>query len=184
MRNSSASTEISEPYAEALMSAAQSQNLVEQIGADANAILTTLADSPELLQVLSSPVVESAKKKAILQQVFHNQIHPYTFNILLLLVDRRRISFITTVFEQYQALLRKLNQTVLAEVISAVALSDEQQQAVREKVKALSGAQEVELKIVIDRDLIGGVIINVGSQTVDASLKGQLRRIGLRLSAS
>jgi F-type H+-transporting ATPase subunit delta len=77
-----------------------------------------------------------------------------------------------------------LKQTVLAEVTSAVELSESQQQSVREKVTAMTGAQQVELDTKIDPELIGGVIITVGSQVIDASLRGQLRRIGLRLSSS
>jgi F-type H+-transporting ATPase subunit delta len=69
-------------------------------------------------------------------------------------------------------------------VASAVELTDEQKQSVREKVIAMTSANQVELNTKIDPDLIGGVIIKVGSQVVDASLRGQLRRIGLRLSSA
>jgi F-type H+-transporting ATPase subunit delta len=48
----------------------------------------------------------------------------------------------------------------------------------------MTNAHQVELDTKIDPDLIGGVIIKVGSQVVDASLRGQLRRIGLRLSSA
>ncbi|HBE47932.1 MAG TPA: ATP synthase F1 subunit delta, partial [Cyanobacteria bacterium UBA11369] len=92
------------------------------------------------------------------------------------------ILFLEGIAKQYLALLRKLNQAVLAEVTSAVALSEEQQNAVREKVIAMTGARSVDLDLKTDPDLIGGVIIKVGSQIVDASLRGQLRRISLRLS--
>src|SRR3712207_9493803 len=105
-------------------------------------------------------------------------------NFLMLLVDRRRILFLDGILKQFQARLRQLKQAVLADVTSAVELTDEQRQAVSEKVKAMTNAQEVELNAKIDPDLIGGVIIKVGSQVVDASLRGQLRRIGLSLSRS
>jgi len=52
---------------------------------------------------------------------------------------------------------------------------------VTEKVKQISGAQSVELKTSIDPDILGGIIIKVGSQVVDASISGQLRRIGFSL---
>jgi F-type H+-transporting ATPase subunit delta len=81
------------------------------------------------------------------------------------------------------ARLRELNQTVLAEVTSAVPLSDAQQQTVREKVQDLTSASQVEIETKIDADLIGGVIIKVGSQVIDASLRGQLRRLGIRLNS-
>jgi len=60
--------------------------------------------------------------------------------------------------QQYLAILRELNQTVLAEVISAVELTEEQQQAVRDKVIAMTNAARVELDSKLDPDLIGGVI--------------------------
>jgi F-type H+-transporting ATPase subunit delta len=102
---------------------------------------------------------------------------------LMLLVDKKRISVLAAICKQYLAILRQLNQTVLAEVISAVPLNETQEQAVKEKVIAMTNAQEVELEKKVDTELIGGVIIKVGSQVIDASLRGQLRRLSLRLSS-
>jgi|SRR6478672_2198542 F-type H+-transporting ATPase subunit delta len=184
MRGSMVSAEVLEPYAEALMSLAQSQDLTDRIGEDMRSLLTLLESSEELQQFLASPIVAAANKKAVLQQIAGDQLHPYTLNILMLLVDRRRILFLEGICKQYQVLLRKLKQTVLAEVSSAVELTEAQQQTVSEKVKAMTKAQQVELNIKIDPELIGGVIIKVGSQVIDASLRGQLRRIGLRLSSA
>jgi F-type H+-transporting ATPase subunit delta len=103
---------------------------------------------------------------------------------LKLLVDRRRILFLAGICQQYLAMLRKLNQTVLAEVTSAVELNEDQQQAVKDRVKAMTNANQVELEVKLDNQLIGGVIIKVGSQVIDASLRGQLRRIGMSLSST
>ncbi|MBD2182310.1 ATP synthase F1 subunit delta [Aerosakkonema funiforme] len=183
MKGSLISAEVLEPYAEALMSVAQSHNQVDKIGEDVSGLLSLLQSSPELGDFLSNPIIEAEAKKAVLQQLVGEQVHPYTMNILKLLVDRRRIMFLQGICEHFQDLLRQIKQTALAEVTSAVELSEAQRQAIVERVKALSGAQQVELKTEIDRDLIGGVIIKVGSQVLDASLRGQLRRIGMRLSA-
>lgn len=182
--SSSLSAKIFGPYAEALMSVAQANNLLDRIGEDVASLLNLLKESPELQQFLSSPVVKAEDKKAVLGRIAGEQLHPYTRNFLNLLVDRRRILFLEGIFQQFQALLRKLNQTVLAEVTSAVELNEGQQQAVREKVMAMTSAHQVELDARVDPDLIGGVIIKVGSQLVDASLRGQLRRIGLRLTSA
>jgi F-type H+-transporting ATPase subunit delta len=80
--------------------------------------------------------------------------------------------------------LRKLNQVVLAEVSATVELNDDQKNTIREKVIAMTGARQVDIAARIDPELIGGVIIKVGSQVIDASLKGQLRRIALRLTGA
>ncbi len=82
----------------------------------------------------------------------------------MLLVDKRRIFFLEAILEQYLALLRQLNQTVLAEVTSAVPLTEAQQQAVIDKVLTITNARQVELATKIDRELIGGLIIKVGNR--------------------
>ncbi len=177
MSRNTISSEIVEPYAEALMSLAQSQDLTDQIGQDVDSLLSFLRESEELRQFLASPLVKAELKKAVLRQVTGEQLHPYVLNFLMLLVDRRRIFFLEGICQHYQALLRKLNHTVLAEVISTVDLTEEQQQTITQKVQQMTGAERVELATSIDPDLIGGVIIKVGSQVLDASIRGQLRRI-------
>lgn len=183
MKGGVVSAEVIEPYAEALMSVAQSQNQVDKIGEDVSNLLSLLESSPDLKLFLGNPLVAAEAKKGVLQQLVGEAVHPYTMNILKLLVDRRRIGVLEGICEHFQTLMRELKQTALAEVTSAVELTEAQQESIKEKVKAISGAREVELKTKIDPDLLGGVIIKVGSQLLDASLRGQLRRIGVSLSA-
>jgi F-type H+-transporting ATPase subunit delta len=177
-------SEIVEPYAEALMSIAKDNNITEQIGEDVTGILQILSESADFRALLENPVIKAEDKKSILQRVLGDRVHPYTLKILMLLVDRRRIIFIEQLCLQYRALLRAMNQTVLAEVTSAIPLTDAQKQSVQDKVKSMTQAREVELETKINPDIIGGVIIKVGSQVLDASLRGQLRRLGLRLNSA
>ncbi|MBD2089633.1 F0F1 ATP synthase subunit delta [Microcoleus sp. FACHB-1515] len=184
MKDNLAQSEIFEPYAQALMSIAQSNNQVDRIGDDVNYLLGLLNESEDFKTLLSSPLVKPDAKKGVLRQIANDQVHPYTLNFLLVLVDRGRILFLEGILKQFQALLRELRQTVLAEVTSAVELNDGQKEAVKDRVRRLVDAQQVDLETRIDPDLMGGVVIKVGSQVIDASLRGQLRRIGLRLTSS
>jgi F-type H+-transporting ATPase subunit delta len=180
---STVSTEVLQPYASALMSLAKSNNLSEKFGEDIRSLLSLLKESEELRLFLSSPLVKPGDKKAVIDRIAGDEMHPMMRNFLRLLVDKGRILFVEGIGQRYLTELRELNQTVLAEVTSAVPLSEAQQQTVREKVKAMTNAREVEIETKIDSDLIGGVIIKVGSRVIDASLRGQLRRLGIRLSA-
>jgi F-type H+-transporting ATPase subunit delta len=181
MKGSAALVQVIEPYAEALMSLAQSQNLTEQLGNDAIAVQESLEGSPELIAFLASPTYDVDQKKAVLRQLFDGKIHGHLLNFLMLLVDKKRVELAAQICDRYRGLLRDLQQAVLADVTSTVELNDGQRQAIVDQVKAMTGAQSVELKTSIDGELIGGVIIKVGSQVVDASLRGQLRRIGISL---
>ncbi|MBR8835558.1 MAG: F0F1 ATP synthase subunit delta [Stigonema ocellatum SAG 48.90 = DSM 106950] len=184
MKSKIATDEIAQPYAQALISVAQSKNQTEQFGEDVRSLLSLLSGSTQLQSFLGNPFIEPEKKKAVINQILGEGANTYLRNFLLLLVDRRRISLLESIGRQYLAFLRQLNQTVLAEVISAIPLTDAQQQAVTSKVIAMTSARSVELDTKIDREIIGGVIIKVGSQVIDSSLRGQLRRLSLRLSST
>ncbi|MGD2181034.1 ATP synthase F1 subunit delta [Lusitaniella coriacea] len=184
MKGSLLTEGIAEPYAQALMSIAQSNNSAEQLGEEIKALNALLENSPELRGFLKNPTLDDQKKKAVLLQIIGEDASPYFINFLKLLVDKRRIFVLEEITEAYLALLRDMNQTVLAEVTSAAELSDAQKEAVENRVKEMTDAAQVELKTSVDPALIGGVIVKVGSQVLDASLKGQLRRIGLQLSSA
>lgn len=184
MNDTTLSSEIAGPYAKALMSVADDNNAADQVGGEVANLLEVLASSDELIGFLSNPLMAPDSKKEVLRQIAEGNVSGFVLNFLMLLVDRGRIAFLQPVLQQYQALLRERNQTVLADVTSAVELSDDQQNAIRDRVKAMTGANSVELSIQNDPSLIGGLVIKVGSQVIDASLRGQLRRIGMQLAAT
>jgi len=183
MKSSAATAEVAQPYAQALLSVAKANNLTEEFGADARALISSISGSGEVQKFLDNPFIQPKKKKNLLRQLLGENANPCLKNFILLLVDKKRISFLEPILRQYVSLLRELNQTVLAEVTSAVPLTDEQLQTVREKVISITKAREVEIETKVDADLIGGVVIKVGSQVIDASLRGQLRRLSLRLTS-
>ena len=174
--------EIAEPYATALMSLAQSKSLTDEIGDNVRSLLGVLKESEDLQQFIANPVIKATDKKAVMTRIVGDEINPYLRNFLMLLIDRSRIVFLNQIGEEYLAQLRKLNKTVLAEVISVVELSEDQKENLVQRVKALTNAQGVEIQTQIDPSLMGGIIIKMGSQVIDASIRGQLRRIGVSLS--
>ncbi|MGB3613258.1 MAG: ATP synthase F1 subunit delta [Elainellaceae cyanobacterium] len=175
-------SEIASPYAAALLSIAESQSKLIPITEDVRGLRELLGNSEDLRALLANPLLKSDVKKGVLGRI-GEELEPYTRNFLMLLVDKGRISLLDDICVEYQSLVRERSGTVLAEVTSAVPLSGEQEQAIRQKVLSFAEANQVELDVKTDPDLIGGVIIKVGSQVIDASLRGQLRRIGLKLSS-
>lgn len=178
---STATSEVAAPYAQALLSIAKSKDSVDAISQVASDLLDLLQESAGLSDFLTNPIANAEAKKGVINQVLGDSANEQMRNFLLLLVDKDRIYLIEPILKQFQAQVRELKQTVLAEVTSAVELSDEQKETVRQKVQGITQAKAVDLKTNVDPDLIGGVIIQIGSQVLDASLRGQLRRISLQL---
>ena len=178
---STMTSEIAAPYAAALLSVAEAQNKLDPITENVRDLRALLQDSEDLRAFLGNPLLKADVKKGVLGRISED-FDPYTRNFLMLLVDKGRTLMLGEICDPFRALVRERNGTVLAEVTSAVELSDEQKEAIRQKVLSFADAQQVELETSTDPELIGGVIIKVGSQVIDASLRGQLRRIGLKLS--
>lgn len=175
---------VAEPYAQALMSIAQDSNSVDQIANDVEFILSAMKDSDELQALIANPLIKGEVKKAVLQQVTDGRVQGVFYNFLMLLVDRRRIFVLEGICQKFQAMVRDLRNTVLAEVTSTIELNEAQQESVKQKVQAMTNASSVELEMKTDPDLLGGVVIKIGSKVLDASIRGQLRRINASLMSA
>ncbi|OIP77314.1 MAG: F0F1 ATP synthase subunit delta [Oscillatoriales cyanobacterium CG2_30_44_21] len=183
MKSNSVSQAVVSPYAEALMSLAQEQDSLNAIAKDIRLIGDTLAESVDLNQLFASPLIGTDVKKGVIESVFGSQINAITKSFLLLLVDRKRIAFLSAIIDEFKSLLRVIDQVSLAEITAAQKLSRAQEDSLRDSVKTMTKSKSVELAVTINPDLIGGVIIKVGSQVVDASIRGQLRRLKSSLTA-
>ena len=181
MSASAVTSEVAEPYARALLSLTQDKGATDEVNGVAGEVLELLEQSQELVDFLTNPLTAADTKKGVIRQILGDSANPYFLNFLQLLVDRGRAALLVPVLGQFQALVREVNQTVLAEVTSAVELSDAQKDSICQRVISMTDAKAVELSTHLDTSLLGGVIIKVGSQVVDASLRGQLRRIGIQL---
>jgi F-type H+-transporting ATPase subunit delta len=173
---------ITSPYAEAFLQVAESRKEVDQVVDQAKAVLGLWQGSPELRAAMASPVLEVEAKKAALEKLFSDQLTPSFLNLLKLLADRQRIGILDAVLERTLELHREQRNIALATVTSATALTEEQQAELSKKVQAVAGTDKLEINLKVDSDLIGGFVVKVGSKVIDASLAGQVRRLGLALA--
>jgi F-type H+-transporting ATPase subunit delta len=173
---------ITSPYAEAFLQVAESRKEVDQVVDQAKAVLGLWQGSPELRAAMASPVLEVEAKKAALEKLFSDQLTPSFLNLLKLLADRQRIGILDAVLERTLELHRVQRNIALATVTSATALTAEQQAELSKKVQAVAGTDKLEINLKVDADLIGGFVVKVGSKVIDASLAGQVRRLGLALA--
>ena len=115
-------------------------------------------------------------------QLFSEKINSSLLNLLKLLADRQRIGIVIPILERYLEIYRENSNIALATVTSAVELSDEQKDSIKQKISAIAGTERLELVTKTDKTLIGGFIASVGSKVIDASLSSQIRKLGLALS--
>ena len=173
---------ITTPYAEAFLQVSDANGDTEAVVEQARSLLSLWKDSAELREAMASPVLEVEAKKAAITRLFSDQVSPSFLNLLKLLADRQRIGYLDAVLERFLDLYRDQNQIALASVTSAEALSDEQLGRITEQLKSVAGTDKLEINTSVDPALIGGFVLKVGSKVIDASLAGQVRRLGLTLA--
>ncbi len=173
---------ITTPYAEAFLQVAESRNEVDDIVSQSKSILDIWDKSSDFRDSMSSPILEIETKKSIIEKIFANEVTPSFLNLLKLLADRQRIGILNSVLERFLELYREQRKIALATVTSATALNEDQQAEIMKTVQSVAGTDNLELNLKVDPELIGGFVINVGSKVIDASLSGQVRRLGLALA--
>lgn len=182
MQDSKLGNRVAQRYAEALLALAKEASLVDRFGTDLDLVFAVLSKEKSFADLLGSPVIKADAKKAILNQAFGADLHPYTLNFLSLLVDRRRSMFIKEVCQTFRKLLLRLKKTSQVEVISAIALTSEQEAQLKTRLIALTQSTDIQFQVALDPELLGGMIVKFGDQVIDVSLRGQLRRLALQLS--
>lgn len=184
MSSQSFEEKVAIPYAEALVANAKSLDSLAQYKEELSSILSILLQSEDLQLFLLNPLISNITKKKVLKQLFEKQVQNFIMNFLLVLVDRRRISFLKTIIEKYLEIAYSLESITIVEVTSAIDLNDEQKFNLIDKIKSLTGSNEVKLLINCNPSLIGGFIIKIGSKVIDASLIGKLKKMSSYLNAN
>lgn len=169
---------VSLPYAEALVELGQTSSTLDKMSEDVSMIRQVLEESDNLSLFISNPLVRQTSKKEVLKQLFSGQVSDTLLTFLLVLVERKRIAYLNVILSKYIELVCSLESLVIANIISATSLSDNQQENLIEKLKNMTGTHQVKLEISIDPELIGGFVVQVGSKVIDTSLRGQLKEIG------
>ena len=170
------------PYAEALLQITEARQETDQVADQCKQLLDFWNASEAFRGAMESPLLEPNAKKKFLTTLFREQLTPSLLNLLKVLADRQRLFAFDSVLSRYLELFRNLHKITLAKVTSAHALSEKQQGLLSKRLQVIVGGGEVEIDLTIDASLIGGFVISLGSQVIDASLAGQVRRLGLALA--
>jgi F-type H+-transporting ATPase subunit delta len=162
-------------YAKAVLSLASDQNAVDAVNLDMKSMSNTIAGSEELSQMLQSPMFNSVTKKSVLIEVFKNT-NALSVNLIDVLIQNKRLNLLGDVANKYNELYDQLKGIQVAEVTTAVALTDELKNKILAKVKELTG-KETTIKSHIDASILGGFILRVGDIQYNASIANKLNKL-------
>lgn len=164
-------------YAKAILDLAVEKGQLEKVQQDMAFLRAICRSNRELVNLLQSPIVKSDKKQRILEAITAGRISPMTtaFNALLMSKEREAyLPEIAVAFEdQYKAY--KGIQTV--KLTTAVPVSEDLKQAILDKVKTDRGIPQIDLETEVREELIGGFVLEIGDELIDASIAYDLHKI-------
>lgn len=170
-------------YASALFELAAEGGTVTAVESDLEALATALADSAELRQVTANPQLSrKAQGEAVAAVAAHLGLSELTANFLGVLAGNRRLSALGDIIRAFQAIAAAQRGEVTAEVTSAHALSDDQLAQLKDKLTARQG-RTVKLRASVDPELLGGLVVTIGSQRIDGSIRTRLNSLAQAMKA-
>jgi F-type H+-transporting ATPase subunit delta len=168
-------------YAEAFVNAASQQNQAEGAIDDLEAIdREILEPHPEFQAMLGSPRVGLAQKDRVLVQLLEGKVADVVLRFLRVLNRHGRLGLLSAVASEARAVWDRRHNRIPVQIRTAVPLEKAQEDALRDRVAKMISATPI-MKITTDPSLVGGLIIQVGDQVFDASLKNRLEQVRQRL---
>ncbi len=167
---------ISLEYAEALYTLAAEESLTEEYLKDVRTVRGIMEEESELLLLLRSPNLAMEEKTQVIDAVFGKLLREHTLSALKLMAERGRVELIPTCMEDFERLYNEVNKVVVAEVTSAVPLTNEERARLTQSLQRKTG-HRVELVCYVDKDILGGIIVRTDDSVLDGSLKHKIRKV-------
>jgi F-type H+-transporting ATPase subunit delta len=169
-------SEIAERYAGAFFELASDENKLTQVESDLDAVRRAYDDSEDLRRLIQSPAFGADAKEAGIAAVLEGKADPLTSNFLRLMARKGRLSLVVPTITTFKRIAAEARGEVAAEVVSAHPLTEGQLTDLKAQIRAAVG-KDVQLDTRTDPDLLGGLIVKIGSRMIDSSLKTKLARL-------
>ena len=173
----SISSGIAARYAKAIFDLAKEAKTLPALEKDLNALAETLETNAEFRDLVSSPLYSRDEQgKAVLAIAAKLGVSTVVSNTLGLMANKRRLFVLPWLISSVDAMIAEEKGEVTAEITAAKALTKTQTEKLAKTLKASVG-KEVIINLTVDENLIGGLIVRVGSQMIDTSISSQLSNL-------
>lgn len=168
-------------YAEALFQVGEENNSTTNLYEELNAVIDILKSNQDFYNVLKSPLVTKGDKKDLVEKVFGNQISNNLNNFLKIIIDKDRVAALEAVQKSCKALLNEKNNIIEGSAITAVPMSQEELKQLEAKLSSKYN-KNVTLENKIDESILGGVLVRLGNEEIDGTVKTRLTKMKDQLS--
>jgi len=164
-------------YASALFDLARDQRQIDAVGRSLDALGSALVDSKEFGELVESPLVSRKEAgKAFAALAPQLGLDDITTNFLGVLARNGRKNHLRAVIRSFKRLAAEHRGETTAEIVTARPLNDDQVAALKQQLRTRAG-RDVNIDAAVDSNILGGIVVKLGSQRIDASIRTKLNRL-------
>jgi F-type H+-transporting ATPase subunit delta len=168
-----ATDELVRGYAQALFSVAEAEGVLDTVGEELFAVSGAIERSVDLRQALTDQALPAENKKAVVRELLGERAHPVTDSLVEFVVAAGRAKELGDIVHELASTVAERRRHVLAEVRTAVPLGEDRRRAIAAALSSATG-REVEVQVIVDPTVVGGVVAHVGDEVFDGSVASRL----------
>ena len=163
-------------YAEALFAVAKAEGPLAEIEDELFRVAQVIRGNDELRDTLADPHIPVATRQQIVVDLLGGKAQPATTNLVGLVVGNGRVRDLPAIVDELVATSARQASKEVAEVRSAIALTDDQKARLATALGTATGKQ-VEVKVIVDPSIQGGLVAQVGDTVIDGSIRRRLDQL-------
>ena len=174
-------SEISVRYSKALLELAKEKSLLSKIESDFLLLEKLLenSDVQHLIKTSNLPVkTQSSSFNKILKKM---NVQKLTSNFILVLIKNRKINFLNEIIKSFFFHVEKENGVLNVDVITATKLDLNGEKTITKSINKITSNKKIILNKILDKSIIGGLIIKFGSTMIDSSIKTKLNQLKIKM---
>jgi F-type H+-transporting ATPase subunit delta len=178
--SSAVSDPVVEGYAQAIVAVAEAEGALERVEDELFRFGRAVQVNPELRDLLIDPSIDASAKLGIVTDLLGDRAHPQTLSAVAFIVQSGRARQLTQIAEVVVALAAQTRAQAVAEVRSAVELTEDQRRRLAQALSRIAG-RDIDLKVIVDPTLVGGVVARIGDTVIDGSVAHRLAEVRSQL---
>jgi F-type H+-transporting ATPase subunit delta len=157
-----------------LYAIAEAEGAAREVEDELFAFAKAVEQHPDLREALTDAALPADRKKAVIADLLGERAHSVTRRLVELVIEAGRARELGRIAEQLAIVAAERRQSQFAEVRTAVPLSDAQRKRIVEALSKATG-RPIEVKVVVDASVVGGIVARIGDEVIDGSLSSRLR---------
>lgn len=169
-------------YAQAVFNVARAENMVDQVEDELRQLKDEITNNLELKKNLTDPSIENYEKIKVMLEILGDDGSKAIKSFAAMMIILDAIDSFEQTYKDFVELANQLKRQVSIEVISVIELDKEILNEIKENVDKKTGL-DVRIKNVLDKNIIGGIVIKIGDKVIDLSIKDKLEDLKNKLKA-